>query len=217
VAQQQGEHGAAQPLFEESLAIYRKLGFKPGVAWSLNDLGIAARRRAEYAAARALFEESLAIARAMGHQWGIACSLAGLGGVARLQQEYGTARALFEESLAIFRELGHKQGVVEDLEGLAAVAVTQAQPERAARLFGAAEGLREAAGAPLPHAERAEHNRSVAAVRTVLGEEAFAAAWAEGRAMTLNQAVAYALAAPEDTKRGYLRTHWGSTSRTGNN
>jgi hypothetical protein len=74
------------------------------------------------------------------------------------------------------------------------VAVAQAQSERAARLFGAAEALREAIGTPLPPADRAEHDRSVAAVRTALGEEAFAAAWAEGRALTLEHAVAFALA-----------------------
>jgi hypothetical protein len=89
--------------------------------------------------------------------------------------------------------LGDKHNFLTGLEGLAALAAAQAQPERAARLFGTAEGLREAMGAPLPPAERAEHDRSVAAVRTTLGEEAFAAAWAEGRAMSRDQAVAFAL------------------------
>jgi hypothetical protein len=80
-----------------------------------------------------------------------------------------------------------------DLEGLAAVAVAQAQSERAARLFGAAEGLREAMGAPLPSADRAEHDRSVTAAHTALGKAAFASAWAEGRAMPLEEAVRVAL------------------------
>ena len=65
---------------------------------------------------------------------------------------------------------------------------------RAARLFGAAEGLRQAMGALLPPVHRAEHDRSVAAVRTALGEGAFAAAWAEGRAMSLDEVVALVLA-----------------------
>src|SRR5262249_5227198 len=91
---------------------------------------------------------------------------------------------------------GHKPRIVEDLEGLAAVTVAQAQPERAARLFGAAERLREEIGACVPRAERADHERSVAAVRTALGEEAFAAAWAAARALSLEQAVAFALQEP---------------------
>jgi hypothetical protein len=71
--------------------------------------------------------------------------------------------------------------------------VAQGQSERAARLFGALEAHRETVGAPPVAAERAEYHRSVAGARTALGEEAFAAAWAEGRAMTLEQATAYAL------------------------
>jgi hypothetical protein len=115
--------------------------------------------------------------------------------VARDQGIYGAARARFEESLAICREVGDKRGTAQNLEGLAALAVTQGQFERAARLFRAAEALREAIGTPLPPADRVEHDRSVAAIRTALGEEAFAAAGAEGRAMSLDEAVAFAQAA----------------------
>jgi hypothetical protein len=76
------------------------------------------------------------------------------------------------------------------LEGFAHVAGAEGDAERAARLFGAAEALREALGAPLPPVERAHYDRSVAATRAALGEEAFAAAWAEGRALSLEQAIA---------------------------
>src|SRR5207302_3218416 len=103
------------------------------------------------------------------------------------------ARARFEESLVISREQGHKPDFVANLEGLAAVAVAQGRPERAARLFAVAEALREAMGVVLTPADPAEHDRSVAAARTTLGEEAFAAAWAEGRAMAMADAIEYAL------------------------
>jgi predicted ATPase len=115
-------------------------------------------------------------------------ALHGAGLLASHQGDHRAARALLEESLAICRELGIKEGGAKNLEGLAVVAVAQAQPERAARLFGVAEGLREAIGAPLPPAERAEHERSVAAVRTALGEAAFATAWEAGRARSLEEA-----------------------------
>jgi hypothetical protein len=117
-----------------------------------------------------------------------------MGREAHGQGEYEAAWALLEESLAIFRELGDKEGIAQNLEGLAALAVARAQLVRAARLFGAAEGLREAMGAPLRSADRAEHDRSVAAARAALGEEAFTAAWAEGRAMSLEHTVILALA-----------------------
>jgi hypothetical protein len=77
---------------------------------------------------------------------------------------------------------------------LAAVAVAKA-PDRAARLVGAAEGLRAAIGAPRPHAECAEHERHVATACAALGEAAFAAAWATGRTMPLERMIPEALRA----------------------
>jgi hypothetical protein len=77
---------------------------------------------------------------------------------------------------------------------LAAVAGGHGHPERACRLFGAAAALREAGGWPLAPVYRGEYERQVAAVRDTLGEKAFTAAWAEGRAMAPEQAIEYALA-----------------------
>src|SRR5262249_52335651 len=150
----------------------------------------------DHVAARALFEESLAIYRELGRKDGMARSLGFLGLVANSEGEYGAARASLKESLALFREQGSKGGVVKNLVCLAAVALSEAQFERAARLLGSAEGLREAMGTPLALADRAEHDRTVAATvaaaREALGEEAFAAAWAEGQAMPLEEAIEYA-------------------------
>jgi hypothetical protein len=120
-------------------------------------------------------------------------SLSHLGAGALDQGDYWTARALLRESLAICRELGGGLGIAQNLEWFAVVAAAQAQPERAARLLGAAEALREAKGALMQPADRARQERCIAAVRTALAEGEFVAAWAEGRAMSLPQAVQYAL------------------------
>jgi hypothetical protein len=105
-----------------------------------------------------------------------------------------------KESLAIFWELGNKEGIAKDLEGLAAVAFSEAQFERAARLLGSAEGLRGAMGTPLAPSDRAEHDRTAAAARAALGEDAFAAAWTAGQAMSPHEAAAFAL--QEETSLG---------------
>jgi hypothetical protein len=81
------------------------------------------------------------------------------------------------------------------LEGLARVAGAHREAQRAAQLYAAAAALREALGAPVAPADRADHERRVAAVRACLGEEGFAASWAEGRAMGLEEAIASALQA----------------------
>jgi tetratricopeptide (TPR) repeat protein len=190
----QGDYGAARALFEESLTTFREIGDKPGIAEALARLGLAVREEGNYEAARALFEESLARSRELGRKWGVTWSLRCLGWTALEERDYGGARALFEESLVRSRELGEKRDIPQNLEGLAAVAVAQERSERAARLFGAAEGLRAVIGAPLPRAARGQHDRSVAAVRVALDEEGFAAAWAAGRALSPEEAVDCALA-----------------------
>ncbi len=95
------------------------------------------------------------------------------------------------------RELGRQWEIAACLEGLAEVAAGQDRPRRAARLWGAAEVIRERLGAPLPPAGRSRFAASVARARATLGDGAFEAAWAEGRALPLDQAVASALAADD--------------------
>src|SRR5258708_39272531 len=116
---------------------------------------------------------------------GIALAHHRLGIVAQQQGDYPKARALHAQSLALWQELGDNRSVAGCLEQLAAMAEAQGQPLKAARILGAAEALREASGIPLSPAERVDHDQQAAVLRTALGEAAFAAAWAAGRAMTL--------------------------------
>ena len=88
--------------------------------------------------------------------------------------------------------------MVDCLAGFAAVLGMTHQPEQAARLFGSAECLFEGMGVILDPADQQEFDHYVAVVRNQLDETAFAKAWAEGRAMTLEQAIEFAL---EETKQ----------------
>jgi tetratricopeptide (TPR) repeat protein len=203
----EGEYAAARSLYEESLSISRELGDKWGIAGSLNLLGNVASMEGDYAAARSLHEESLAMMRELGDKWDIAISLINLGNVAYREGDYTSARSLHEESLAMMRELGDKRGVATCLAGLggvaaaAAAAIEQAQAgaqvraqvERGVRLLGAAEALLEAIGTVLEAEDRMVYEPSEQQAHVVLGEEAFERARQEGRAMTMEQAIAYAL------------------------
>jgi hypothetical protein len=97
------------------------------------------------------------------------------------------------ESVAAFRQVGERYGMARALEGVARAAGARGEGQRAAQLYAAAAALREALGAPIAPADRADYERRVAAIRACLGEERFTAVWAVGRAMTLEQAVACAL------------------------
>jgi tetratricopeptide (TPR) repeat protein len=193
VARHRGDLGSARILTEESLAIGRELGDRWGIALSLRSLGWLALDQADPAAARSLHEESLVIWHELGDRWGISTSLAHLGDVAHSQGDYPAARVMHAESLRIRREMGDRLGTALSLEGLAAASALE-RPRRAARIWGAAERLREEIGNPLAPAERVAHEHQVAAARATLGDDAtFDRARQEGRASTLEESIEYAL------------------------
>jgi tetratricopeptide (TPR) repeat protein len=193
VAGRQGDSLAARSLQEEALAIRRELGDRWGIAASLNNLADVAHDQRDYLAARALSEESLEIYRQVGERRGIADVLGRMGLMACDQGDHRSAQAPLKESLAIFLQLGDQRGIAEALEGLA-YACSLDRSAGAALLWGAAKRLREEIGAPLKPSDRARAERQVAEARAVCDDDAaFDLAWQEGRAMSMEQMVRYAL------------------------
>ncbi|MFL5697860.1 MAG: tetratricopeptide repeat protein [Ktedonobacteraceae bacterium] len=186
----QTDTAAARSMVEESLAISRELRDQRGLAYSLNLLGFVSLLQGEGAAACPLIEESLAIHKALGNRQGIAYTSLTFGWFSLSQGDYVAARARYEKSLAIMIELDDRWFIAACLEGLAMTAAQTSTGESlasalwAARLWGTAEALREAISVPLRSFERAINEWGIAKVRSQLGEEAFTAAWAEGRTMT---------------------------------
>jgi len=192
IAQMQGDYARAVTCYEDSLAMQRALGNGQGIAGTLNNLGLVAYMRGEHARAAALYAESLALKREAGHTQGIASSLGNLGIVAFARGDVDGAATLYAESLGLRREVGDKEGMALALDGLAAVAGARGRPWRSARVIGAATALRLAMGAPRqpPPSFSPHYEPTVAAARAALGEAAFAAAMAEGQALSPEQAVA---------------------------
>ena len=200
LALSEGDFLTARTRLEESLALRQEMGYRVGVAIALNLLGDVALRQGDYPQAKVLIEKGLKLREEMGNKSGIAWSLQNLGHLAQRQGDSVQAAALFEESLKLFAELGNKMGIAECLEGLASVAAGKLLPdrnaqraERAARLLGAADALRDLASTPLPPYRRADVNHDLAAARARLDDAAFSAAWEAGRSMTTERAVVYAL------------------------
>jgi DNA-binding NarL/FixJ family response regulator len=196
VADRQEDYAAAQSHIEESLVLLRELGDKAGIAQSLNTLGVVAREQGDYARARMLYEESLALRTELGDRRGIAQSLANLGIVANRQGDAVRADSHFRQSLPLALAVGVERIAIAGLEGFAQIAAGQGDDARAVRLWAVAASLRDTLGTPLPPADHVMHARSTAAVRARLGDVRWASAWAEGAAMSLEQAVAYACQAP---------------------
>jgi non-specific serine/threonine protein kinase len=188
-----GDRAHAAILLEEALGMFRELGHRHGEGWALSHLGTIQHLEGRLARATALYEASLALLTAVADAFGVGNQLANLANVARDLGDYERAGQLHRESLEVRRDLKDQPGFAECFEGLAVVAACLGQPERAALLFGAAEQLREAIHRPVDLADRTAHERTVPLVREALGEDAFAAAWARGRALPLEKAIARAL------------------------
>jgi predicted ATPase/class 3 adenylate cyclase len=192
--QVEGDYGAASEMMQQSVALYREAGDRVGAANSVDCLGEVARSAQDYDRAAVLTEEAMALYSELGYARGRAHAMHNLGYVRLRQGDAAGARALFRESLQLARGLENNRDVVYALAGLAGASVAGAEPRHAARLFGAVEALLASVEIQLEPAEHAEFVRNTAAVRARLEADVFAAAWAEGRAMTLEQAIEHALA-----------------------
>ena len=107
----QSNYHRGEMLARESLALFRELGDKRGIALTLDRLGMAAWRQGNFAAARELMEEDLALFRDIQDQGRVAWSLFTLGLLNTKQGEYPQACTLFEESVTLFKTLGNKRGI----------------------------------------------------------------------------------------------------------
>jgi tetratricopeptide (TPR) repeat protein len=193
VAHAQGNHTSARALYQESLALYRELGDKRGIASSLTNLGIVAHVQGDYVIARALYQGGLTLYSELGYKRGIAAGLGNLGDLALMEGNYAAARTQYAESLTLMRELGNKLSITNCLVGWANLAQATGQVARATKLCGSVEASLQAIAAHLLSPEREMVERTVAALRAQIDEATFNALWTEGRAMSMEQAVAFAL------------------------
>ena len=194
-----GNINRATILTEAALAAFRKLGDTvPGAAplasAMLDNLAAMALGQGDEDRAGRLAEEALALQRALGFAWGAADSLLILARIARSRGDAARAAVLARESLSLAWNERDPQLIVDALDQLAILAAGAGAAERAARLFGAAERLYDLLGVPTGSGRHADRDRAVAAVGAGLGEHALAVAWAAGRALPLEEAVAVALA-----------------------
>jgi predicted ATPase/class 3 adenylate cyclase len=193
IGRRQGDLNEATTHFTERLALARTMEDPYGAAFALGQLGALAQARGDDDQAVALLTESLALHQELGEQNTIFWVHLSLSTVARHQGDTTRASMHLAECLARFRETGSTVALLWSVEVFTQVASMIRLPAPAVRLFGAARALRDTVGdRPNPDEQR-EYDHLLAAAREQLGEDAFAVAWAEGQAMTMEQAIAEAL------------------------
>jgi predicted ATPase len=193
---EQGDHFAAETALARSSEVYRQAGDRVGETKALGWLGYVSLHAGDYPAARTCLSECVA----RGHHDGLnelpkwLCLLAALD---RTEGRAHDAWTRARESLALYQRIGCPAPAVRALEvasGLLAATRRPANVELAARLFGAAEAKRLGSGLPLVPAECADYERDVALVRSQLPADVAARAWKQGHTMSLEDAIAEALA-----------------------
>ena len=205
-----GDLEGAERAIEESVRGARRAGNVTSVGNWLRALGSISLARCDYAQARPQFEKSLSFGRELGQPWCISHSLSNLALVAQEERDYEAARRLLAESLEIQRESGERLGLAANLEVYGRLAAAEGDPVRAARLYGSASVLREAVGFDACELGWPDSEPDVARLRRALGGEAFAETWEEGRALTLDESLDYALGTEIDldsVSTGRLQVH----------
>lgn len=149
--------------------------------------------RGDYAEARERFARALPIFEKMGDQHRVTMIRSWMAHMRRHEGHFREAEAEYRKTIRLWQKLGHRGAVAHQLESFAMVALELEQPERAARLFGAAEALREKIAMPMDPDERVEYDQQVGVLRGRLEAGALASEWGAGRAMTMEQAVSYAV------------------------
>jgi len=189
-----GDREQSKELYEEAIVLAREMGYVSTLAHPLFDLGYIFLLEGDYERGAALNEEAVALFRERGYKGGgLVYALDNLGWAALLQGDLERARTSYQESLMLCKELGDKMHTSESLEGLACITASEGDAERAARLFGAAQALREVVGYQHHPEEDALREPYMATARSQLDEASWEEAWAEGRAMSMEQAIDYAL------------------------
>src|SRR5215208_6886566 len=193
VSHNRGDYERATELYEESMSLFREQGDKYGLAHCLDSLAMMVYSQGDLVHAEMLTEEAVALLKELGAGGDAAMGLSNLGWMALLQDDLGRATDLYRESLSLSWDTGLNPMIQSALEGFACLAGTTGEAERAGRLWGAAQALHETKGIPRDTDWLGEADARISTVRSGMGEEAWEEAWRKGRAMTLDEAVSYAL------------------------
>ena len=195
----QGNIERAEELYRESLEHWRRLDNEPGIAQTLNNLGFIAQIKGDQRAALGMLDESLVLFRKMRDKQGIARALMNIAVSTREMGDFERAARLSRESLVLWRQLGDKWDVADCLEDLAGELNELGLPYQATVIYGGAEALRWAIGAPRPPVEQEAYEGRVESVRESVGDALFGEAWAKGSGMRMEEIIDYAL---KDDVRG---------------
>jgi predicted ATPase/class 3 adenylate cyclase len=197
MAQATGASTGNMEVAKDQLAKGRALLQESEDRWSatmaLLNSAMIAKFTGDYAGARSQFIAIEPLFRDMGDRHRVNMVKSELAHLERYEGRDREAEAMYRDTIKEWQRIGHRAAVAHQLECLAAIALRAEQTERAARLFGAAEALRDKIGIPMTALENREYEEQLARLRAAMDAPAFDSAWAQGRSLNMDQAVQLAV------------------------
>ena len=167
------------------------LSFQAGLFFM--GIGMGESEAGNYQSAKQFFEDGLKIFRRLRNKNFQTVLTSELGHIARRTGDIDQAKKIYAETLKNWQDLGNRAAISHQLECFGNLAIAEEEPERAIKLFGAAEALREKIHSVMTNYEQEEYSKALAQLQSLLTQEEFRSLWAEGRTMTMEQAVDFAL------------------------
>ena len=193
IAVSKGDQGEKQKYLAKFNELRREAPVSIQAGMSLMGIGRSESEQGNYENAIPLFEDSLDVFTQLRIKNFQVAVKSQLGHIARYTGNLGKAKAIYRETILDWQDIGNRGAIAHELESFAAIAITEEEPRRALKLFGAAEALRERSNSPMTDFERVEYNQMVAHVRSLLDEAESNLLWMEGRSMTTEQAIDFAV------------------------
>ncbi len=188
-----GDTNAAERYADEAIRVSREAGIEWTVATAHEMKGNIAFHRKEYDEARALIEKAVQAYREVGAHFNVIIAKSSLAHKERLSGNYAIALDIYRETIVAFRDIGQMGAVAHQLECFGFIALAQDHPERTLQLFAAANALREKGGTPMTPDEQIYFDEQLKGMRDELNSMEFDSIWSKGYAMTMEQAIDFAL------------------------
>jgi len=193
IAAEKGDLSEKEKYFRKAKALTQEapLSYQAGLFFLSRGLDESAH--GNYETAKQFFEDGLIVFKRLRYKNFQLAVRSEIGHIARHTHDMPEARKIYRETIKGWQDLGNRAAIAHELECFAFIAIAEEELQHALKLFGAAEALREKAQSPMTDHERIEYDQAVAQVRALLNESDFNTLWAEGRVLTMQQAIEYAL------------------------
>jgi predicted ATPase/class 3 adenylate cyclase len=193
LAAEKGNESEKEMYFEKLMEKMRDTPGSYQAAMFHLGMGMDESGHGNYEAAKRIFEEGRKIFKRIGSLNFQLVMQSEIGHVERHTGNLSQAKMIYLETIKGWQLVGNRAAIAHQLECFGLLAIADEEPQRAVKLFGAAEALREKAQSPMADYERVEYDQSVAQLRSMLPEVEFNALWTEGKSMTMEQAIQLAL------------------------